>query len=438
MAPKAAAAACVGASSIAGPCTNCWKPGLCRPRGGPAYTNELLNAMISVGSTLASGAGNAPVGAAAAEEAERGPKAPAACDSPSSHSAQAPSAAAGTDAADEFSGKAEAAQPGCMPGDSAASAAASSAGPMPDAGSGRAAAGQSLEGQMSLSHASTGGAEAEGSPPVATAASDSVAERSTAHEAPPDRIPGLSEGAIERWKWREITEGGSRTVSLKPLTPQQHAVVAALMVVMKRAMLEGHEASSAARERLLCNNPQTLVVLENIGGRRFPRIRHVERMLQMEGQDLVDLLAMQCAAADLQPLHVFTRSVQCGVIAAYKDAHRRGEAAGLARHQQLAELDRAFVEHCLSDTRLPITINHLVRQGVPKGNAKLLVSLRVMAMELCRQCFRPSDASQAGAFHYAALDHLFPGDCQFHITMYRHAAMVAGITSAITHLSLPS
>ena len=309
---------------------------------------------------------------------------------------------------------------------------------MPNAGSGRAAAGHSLDGQMSSSHASTGGAEADGSPPVATVASNSVAERSTAHGAPPDRIPGLSEGAVERWKWRKITEGGTRAVSLKPLTPQQHAVVAALMVVMKRAMLEGQEASSAARERLLCNNPQTLVVLENIGGRRLPSIRHVERMLQMEGQEQVELLAMQCAAADLQPLHVFTRSVQCGVMAAYKEAHRRGEAAVLARHQQLAELDRAFVEHSLSDTRLPITINLLVRQGFPEGNAKLLVFLLVMAMDLCKQCFRPSDASQAGAFHYAALDHLFPGDCQFHTTMYRHAAMVAGITSAMTHLSLPS
>ena len=281
-------------------------------------------------------------------------------------------------------------------------------------------------------------AEACGSLPVATTASNSVAERSTAQGAPPDRIPRLTEGATERWKWRKITEDGSRAVSLKPFTPRQHGVVAALMVVLKRAMLEGQGASSAARERLLCNNPHTLVVLENIGERSLPSIRHVERMLQMEGQDLVDLLAMQCAAADLQPLHVFTRSVQCGVMAAYKEAHRRGDAAVLARHQQLAELDRAFVEHSLSDTRLPVTIDLLVRQGVPKGTAKLLVFLLVLAMELCKQCFRLSDALQAGAFQYAALDHLFPGDCQFYTSMYRHAAMVAGITSAMTHLSLPS
>ena len=65
-----------------------------------------------------------------------------------------------------------------------------------------------------------------------------------------------------------------RQPAQKPFTPQQHAVVAALMVVMKRAKLEGHVASITARARLICNNKYTLVVMQYIGdGEGLPSMR---------------------------------------------------------------------------------------------------------------------------------------------------------------------
>ena len=54
----------------------------------------------------------------------------------------------------------------------------------------------------------------------------------------------------------------SQAASGEPLSPQQHAVVVALIVVIKRALLEGHDAASVARQRLLCNNWDTFVVLQ--------------------------------------------------------------------------------------------------------------------------------------------------------------------------------
>ena len=465
--------------------------------------------MISVGSTLASGAGNVPVGAAAAEEAGRGPKAPAACDCPGSYPGQAASAAAGTDAGNKSDSRVEAARPGSIAGESGAHAATDSAGDAPSGNSSTTAAGRSRKGQPSASDANTGVKEADGSSPVVALASTAVAERSTAHGAPPDcdvwnptdRIgskeqtpssqlspitqqladtgstqrqassgahagqqqaahdgqdpdaaqkcscgPSRSAAAtgdpLECKKIREGSEGAgaasggsgekSQAVSGEPLTPQQHAVVAALFRVMKRAMLLGHEAFRTARERLWRNNPHTLVVLRFINNyKELPNIRDIEHVLRRDDQDLLDLLARNCTAAGFQPLQVFTRSMQCGVMAACTATFGMRGTELPARHQQVAELDRVFAKHSFTVTWVRTTVNLLARQGILELHAELVMLVLLLLVELCKWSFRPPDCQPGEGFGYAALDHLLPGSCHVYSTVHRHAAMVAGIISAM-------
>ena len=251
-------------------------------------------------------------------------------------------------------------------------------------------------------------------------------------QSSPAVAAAVTEEADERGKRRKSSEGAAtasggrassgQAVSRKPLTAQQHAVVAALMVVLKRATLEGHVASITARARLFSNNKHTLVVLQFIrDDKELPSMKYIEQMLQRDDLDLLDLLARQCTAAGYQPLQVFTTSVQCGVVTEWKANYTMGEALALARHTQVAELHRVSAEHGLPPTWIRATVNQLVRQGVLARMAELVMVMMLLLAELCKQCFR-ADPGQDGAAGYAALEHLFPGTANFHrpCTSMRH------------------
>ena len=419
----------------------------------------------------------------------------AAHDSPGSPPAQAEGGAASAAGQGQRSSWAEAAQPGSVPGEPGAPATVNSAGVVPRVGIGGVAAGLSLEG-LSLSDMSTGWVGADGSPLLASPASNGVAERSSAYAAPvdgnvqdgadgdgdreqtflaessppmpcsasaagtaaavdsvgfslpemvflPPAVASAIRDAPEHGKRRESSEAAvtatssssqkSETVSGEPLTPQQHAVLAALLVVIKRALLEGHEAFEIAKMRLLNNNWLTLVILQFIcDGKELPSIKDIEQMLRRADQRMLDTLAMQCATAGFQPLQVFTRSAQCGVKTACRAGHNRVPA----RHQQVAELDRLFKEFSFPATWGKDNVDLMVQQGVHESMATLIMLLLLLLTELCKRCFRPSDDWQTGAGEYAALDHLFPGSCPSYTTTFRHAALVAGISEVMTQLIL--
>ena len=241
-------------------------------------------------------------------------------------------------------------------------------------------------------------------------------------ESLPSALAAATGGAPECGKRHESSEGAatascgragkSQAASRKPFTPQQHAVVAALMVVMKRAKLEGHVASVTARARLICNNKYTLVVVQYIGDvEGLPSMNQFEQMVQRDDRDQLDLLAMQCTVAGFQPLHVLTRSAQCRAMTACISAYSRGDAAVLARHQQVAELDRQFEKQSFPLTWRKATVNLLAWRGVPERVAELIMLLPMLLAGLCKRCFRPSDTGQGATLDYAALDHLFPGSC---------------------------
>ena len=277
---------------------------------------------------------------------------------------------------------------------------------------------------------------------------DSIAPaKATDMQSSPSVLAAARGGAAERGKRHESNEGAaavsggrageSQAAGKKPFTAQQHAVVAALMLVLKRAKLEGPVASIAAKAHLICNNNHTLVVVQHIGDEEgLPSMDHIEQMLQRGDRDLLNLLAMQCTAARFQPLQVFTRSVQCGSMIACTAAHSRREAAALARYQQVAELDRTYQEQNIPVTWSKTTVDSLVSRGVPECMAELIMLLPLLLAGLCQRCFRPPVPGQGTTLDYAALDHLFPGSCHSCATMYRHEALRAGLALTLTQLLL--
>ena len=251
--------------------------------------------------------------------------------------------------------------------------------------------------------APVGASEMESLPSALAAATESAPECRKRHES--------SEGATTASGGRA---GKSQAASKKPFTPQQHAVVAALTVVMKRAKLGGHVASVTARARLICNSKHTLAVVQYIGdGEGLPSMKQFEQMVQRDDRHLLDLLAMECTVAGFQPLQVFRRSVQCEAMTACTSAHSRGDAAVLARHQRVAELDRQLEKQSFPLAWRKATINLLVWRGVPERMAELIMFLPLLLAGLCKRCFRPSDTGQCATVDYAAVDHLFPGSCYF-------------------------
>ena len=286
-------------------------------------------------------------------------------------------------------------------------------------------------------------AEAPGSAEQGLGTSDEPGRAAPAEapemQSPPAVLAAATGDALERGKGHESSEGavtasGGRAgkpqaASTEPFTLQQQAVLAALMVVLKRAKLEGHVAYIAARARMICNNRGTMAVVQYIGdGEGLPSMSRIEQMLQRDNWDLLDLLAVQCNAAGFRPLQVFNRSVQCGAITECKAAHSRGAEAALTRHQQVAELYRHFEEQSTPTTWSKGTFKLLVWREIPEPMAELIMLLPLLLAGLCKRCFRPSDTGQDATVDYAALDHLFPGSCHCYLTMIRHEALVAAVT----------
>ena len=122
-----------------------------------------------------------------------------------------------------------------------------------------------------------------------------------------------------------------RSAGSRRFTPAQQAVAAALMVVMKRAMKGGKEAAWEAKKTLHDNNiatsPFLMMVVE---GGPLLTLKQIEQSASDEVLESLTRLASHCAAAQCQPLEVFTRSMQCrartplaNIIALERDVYER-------------------------------------------------------------------------------------------------------------------
>ncbi|CAL5218564.1 g255 [Coccomyxa viridis] len=98
----------------------------------------------------------------------------------------------------------------------------------------------------------------------------------------------------------------------KRFTPAQQAVATALLVVTDRALKNGKEAMFAARLIMVANSLDTLPLLEMLPQQRpLPTVKQLQQRASDVLLDSLTKLTSQCAAAQCQPLEVFTRSMQC-------------------------------------------------------------------------------------------------------------------------------
>ena len=97
-------------------------------------------------------------------------------------------------------------------------------------------------------------------------------------------------------------------------THAQRAVAVALMEVMQEAMRDSKEAAMAARLTLTNDNPAMrpfLAMMPENGP--VPTVKQLEQRASDQLLESLTKLANQCAAAQCQPLEVFTRSMQSRV-----------------------------------------------------------------------------------------------------------------------------
>ncbi len=122
-------------------------------------------------------------------------------------------------------------------------------------------------------------------------------------------------------------------------TPAQQAVAAALMVVLKRALTDGKQSMCSAKRILEMNNPATRLFLQMLpDSGPLPAMKQIEQRSSNQLLQSLAKLAGQCAAAQCQPLEVFTRSLQCDARIAY--AERRGVQRGAYDWQQRKKQQR--------------------------------------------------------------------------------------------------
>ncbi|CAL5223111.1 g5573 [Coccomyxa viridis] len=110
----------------------------------------------------------------------------------------------------------------------------------------------------------------------------------------------------------ESSQKQRESAGSRRFTPAQQAVAAALMVVLKRAMKDGKEAALVVKHALKSNNIETRLLLDLLPNNGpLPTLQQIEQKMSLPRLLSLSNLAEQCKAANLKPLEVFTRSVQC-------------------------------------------------------------------------------------------------------------------------------
>ncbi len=178
-------------------------------------------------------------------------------------------------------------------------------------------------------------------------------------------------------------------------TPAQQAVAAALMVVVKRAMMPKHKIIYTMLT-LEFNSPATrpfLMMLPKNGS--LPTMKDLEQRATAQVLESLTKLASQCAAVSCQPLEVFTRSVQCD--ARVKKLEHGGVQRGAYEWQQQEQRRMP-----LAPSFLQGLAEGLQRKQWPQDMADLYVTLsQVVGLY--------KDDAEAASYGPSDLDHMLPG-----------------------------
>ena len=201
---------------------------------------------------------------------------------------------------------------------------------------------------------------------------------------------------------RPAAESGSSHKQEAPagsrrFTPAQQAVATALMVVIKRALSNSKQSVCSAKCILEMNNPATSDFLRMLPDNGLlPAMKQVEERASAQLLESLTKLAKQCAAAQCQPLEVFTRSMQCD--ARVKELEHGGVQRGAYEWQQRKE-----------QQRMPLLSSFL--QGLAEGLQRKhwpqdMADLYVTFAQLMRLYEHEAEATSYGP---ADLDHILPG-----------------------------
>ena len=196
-------------------------------------------------------------------------------------------------------------------------------------------------------------------------------------------------------------------------------VAAALLVVLQRAMKEGHDAFIATKEILTSNDPRISLFLQLLPeDGKLPNLKQLEGSASAALDHWLRSTRALCASAECQALELFTRSALCSTH--LRATRSVGSAEFAARRQRLQAIR----------TRLPVSSTALVTRMesliaicdrarlldqhsiAPKTQALITVVLRETILLLDadhKQLGAPPLTAGSGSSFTVCMDHMLPG-----------------------------
>ena len=208
----------------------------------------------------------------------------------------------------------------------------------------------------------------------------------------------------------------------RPLRPHELKVAAALCMVLRAALKEGRATLERTMEILACNHPPATTLLQLVpNDGRFFSLKQLEGSLGAAARDWLGFVSEQCAAAECQPLDLFTRSAQCTTHLRALQSKQSG-AHFAARLKQLQAIQTSLsvsgpVEsiHQEIQEALMRKIELLAEHGV----AQFLISVIIVALDATVILLGADRLSQLRAYQMmagsrtsfvACIDHMLPGE----------------------------
>ena len=197
-------------------------------------------------------------------------------------------------------------------------------------------------------------------------------------------------------------------------TAEQQGVVAALMVVLKRAAKQGSGALATARKHLISNNSLTralMVLLPEDGD--LPSLRSVEQAASHNLHIQLGQLAAQCHLAKCTPLEVFSRSMQCFTHRATLESFSP-VGSGLERQRKVRNLHASIARVGVFFTESG-TVRKAIKElgilGVRETLARLMISYikGLGILQATQQISQVHGANLLLVWVRSDLDHLLPG-----------------------------
>ena len=204
------------------------------------------------------------------------------------------------------------------------------------------------------------------------------------------------------------------------LHPEELKVAAALLVVLQRATREGHDAVKATEKILLSNMPQiSLFLQQQPESGKLPSLKQLERSAPRALQRLLAAVTGLCAAAECQPLELFTRST---LYTTHFTAIQSRESGRFAERRNQLQAIAASLAICSkaertgreTKRRIYDRVRLLDQHGVAQKEQAIMVILLREAISLLNADSKQLGEAQltagSASSFTACIDHMLPGE----------------------------